>query len=98
MQEENRPLETLNDIKQLMDKSSRFISLSGWSGVAAGTCALLAAFVIGNRIECAKQGDCFTGLTMNTPDDQIQTTLLTVGALTFLVAAITAYFFTYLRS
>jgi hypothetical protein len=28
-------LDDLNDIKQIMERSSRFISLSGWSGIAA---------------------------------------------------------------
>jgi hypothetical protein len=30
----------IEDIKQLVNKSSRFISLSGWSGIAAGIYAL----------------------------------------------------------
>src|ERR1017187_8963571 len=36
-------LETLRDIKRMMERSSRFISLSGLSGVAAGICALAGA-------------------------------------------------------
>lgn len=36
-------LETLREIRELMDKSSRFISLSGLSGVFAGVFALLGA-------------------------------------------------------
>jgi hypothetical protein len=38
-------LAALQDIKQMMEKSSRFISLSGLSGVAAGICALAGAAV-----------------------------------------------------
>lgn len=37
------PEETLSEIKQLMERSSRFISLSGMSGVMAGTYALAGA-------------------------------------------------------
>lgn len=40
---QNEHLETLTQIKSLMERSSRFISLSGLSGVAAGTMALLGA-------------------------------------------------------
>jgi hypothetical protein len=40
---DQRPLETIQDIKKMMERSSRFISLSGWSGVAAGSCALVGA-------------------------------------------------------
>jgi hypothetical protein len=32
----NESLETLQDIKRMMERSSRFISLSGLSGVSAG--------------------------------------------------------------
>ncbi len=35
-----QPIEDLKDIRRLMDRSSKFISLSGLSGVAAGICAL----------------------------------------------------------
>lgn len=39
----NQHLATLTEIRSLMERSSRFISLSGLSGVAAGTAALLGA-------------------------------------------------------
>jgi hypothetical protein len=38
-------LETLQDIKRMMERSSRFISLSGLSGVSAGICALIGVFI-----------------------------------------------------
>ncbi len=43
MNEETGHLQTLKDIRSMMEKSSRFISLSGLSGVAAGICALIGA-------------------------------------------------------
>ena len=33
-------LQEISDIKRIMERSSRFISLSGLSGIAAGLCAL----------------------------------------------------------
>ncbi|KAA3438659.1 hypothetical protein [Rufibacter hautae] len=39
-------LETLKEIRRIMDRSSRFISLSGLSGVFAGIFALLGAGVV----------------------------------------------------
>lgn len=42
---QNDPLENLAQIRSLMERSSRFISLSGLSGVAAGTVALIGAAV-----------------------------------------------------
>jgi len=98
MQEERQQLQTLEDIKQMMHKSSRFISLSGWSGVAAGVCALAAAAVTADRIECAKRGDCLTGPLMGTDTAHMQSTLIVIALVTFAVAAALAFFFTYLRS
>lgn len=43
MNKENEQLETLNEIRSLMERSSRFISLSGLSGVFAGIFALAGA-------------------------------------------------------
>jgi hypothetical protein len=37
------PLQDIKEIRALMERSSRFISLSGLSGVAAGICALVGA-------------------------------------------------------
>jgi hypothetical protein len=41
----DQSLEALQDIKRMMERSSRFISLSGLSGVSAGVCALIGAWV-----------------------------------------------------
>ena len=37
-------LQEISDIKRIMERSSRFISLSGLSGIAAGLCALAGAY------------------------------------------------------
>ncbi len=44
MEEKNQHLETLTEIRSLMEKSSRFISLSGLSGICAGIFALIGAY------------------------------------------------------
>jgi hypothetical protein len=41
----DQSLETLRDIKRMMERSSRFISLSGLSGLSAGICALAGAWI-----------------------------------------------------
>ncbi|MCU0444804.1 MAG: hypothetical protein MUE85_07780 [Microscillaceae bacterium] len=45
MKNPETPLETLSEIRALMERSSRFISLSGLSGVFAGFFALIGALV-----------------------------------------------------
>lgn len=46
MHQEQDQLSTLHEIRNIMDRSSRFISLSGLSGVAAGVSALIGAAVV----------------------------------------------------
>ncbi|MBC7921208.1 MAG: hypothetical protein H7Z75_08960, partial [Ferruginibacter sp.] len=45
METSNTPLEELREIRSLMERSSRFISLSGLSGIFAGVFALIGAGV-----------------------------------------------------
>ena len=48
MSEQNQPTDSvkdLRDIRQMMERSSRFISLSGFSGIAAGLWALIGAAI-----------------------------------------------------
>ena len=47
-------LKDISEIKDLMNKSSRFISLSGLSGVLAGTYALIGAFIAHGIIDKIK--------------------------------------------
>lgn len=46
MYEQNQPdtLKDIQDIRKIMERSSRFISLSGLSGIAAGICALIGSY------------------------------------------------------
>ncbi|GHA56262.1 hypothetical protein [Pontibacter akesuensis] len=46
MNQQQDQLATLHEIRNIMDRSSRFISLSGLSGVAAGVSALAGAAVV----------------------------------------------------
>ncbi|MFL5809552.1 MAG: hypothetical protein ACJ749_08515 [Flavisolibacter sp.] len=99
MSEQNQHLDSLRDIKKLMETSSRFISLSGLSGVAAGVCALVAAFIARVQInesvnrpgvsEYARSDEGYTSAESN---------LVLLAALTFIVAFCLAFLFTYLRS
>ncbi len=46
MEDKNEQLDTLHEIRSLMERSSRFISLSGLSGVSAGLFALAGAALV----------------------------------------------------
>lgn len=98
MQEYNQPVDALKDIRQMMEKSSRFISLSGWSGISAGCCALIAAIYTGSKIDCWKNGNCGDQYLVSDESGMLKSTLMTVGLVTFIAALILAFVFTYLRS
>jgi hypothetical protein len=105
MHETSEPLETLQDIRQMMEKSSRFISLSGWSGVAAGLCALIGAWNAYGVIHSSR-GDQHvrTGGASSydtgyvSVKDLIDNKLFIIAILTFIAAFIFAFLFTYIRS
>jgi hypothetical protein len=46
MEKQNEQLEALNDIRQMMKQSSKFLSLSGLSGIFAGVYALIGAYLV----------------------------------------------------
>jgi hypothetical protein len=94
MTEQNHHLDTLQDIKQMMERSSRFISLSGLSGIAAGICALAGAwFAHGMIMEYTMPG----GAALQDLSE-LRSNLLKIAGITFIAAFILAFIFTYLRS
>lgn len=85
MSEPQQHLETLREIRELMEKSSRFISLSGLSGVFAGLFALVGA-------ACAfliLQADPFSHTDYATHSDQRTLLLLLLDCVIVLVASLT---------
>ena len=53
MDSQHPSLEALQDIRRMMERSSRFISLSGLSGLSAGICALVGAYIAHGWLEAA---------------------------------------------
>lgn len=104
MTDQNHHLDTLKDIKQMMERSSRFISLSGLSGIAAGICALTGAWFAHDIIDNNK--DAVTNLRAmpNGIDrsisigDWMGNQLFQIAVFTFIAAFILAFIFTYIRS
>ncbi len=88
-------LETLHDIKRMMERSSRFISLSGWSGIAAGICALTGAGFARQRINHYYQSEY---LQVTGAITKLKYDLIFIAILTFIAAFTLASFFTLLKS
>ncbi len=98
MNNPQQSLEDLQHIKKMMERSSRFISLSGLSGVAAGTCALVGAWFASQKINCWVKGDCQLSRIIDTGGRQLMNELFWIATLTFVAAFVLAFLFTFLRS
>jgi hypothetical protein len=97
----NTPQQTLEDlqhIKKMMERSSRFISLSGLSGIAAGICALGGAWFAGQKINCWVKGDCQLSRIIEMGGRDLLNQLFWIATLTFVAAFVLAFLFTFLRS
>ena len=87
--ENSKYLDDLKDIKNLMNKSSKFISLSGWSGICIGLIALIAAFIAKNIIDY--QFDVYS-------ESNIKLNLVVLAIITLITSLIFGTIFTYNKS
>ena len=79
-------LETLQDIRAIMERSARFLSLSGWSGIWAGGVAVIAAIIAYNMLHNGLWGGLFPGVVYGN--------YIFLGICTLVVALIGAWMFT----
>ena len=93
-------LKDLREIRSLMERSSRFIGLSGLSGVAAGVCALIGAAVVYNYLDIKPfeydHSYVYYAKALNTTKWGLEYRgfILWVGSLTVLAAISSGIFFT----
>ena len=91
-------IETLQDIKRIMERSSRFISLSGLSGVAAGICALVGAWIAGQWLDrYYNMYDEQAGF-VGTEFQQLKIKLLILALAVLAAAWVTAFYFTWRKA
>jgi hypothetical protein len=98
MSEQQQSLEDLQHIKRMMERSSRFISLSGLSGIAAGLCALAGAWFAYQKINYRHSSDFRLQNVIDISGINLLNDLLWIATFTFVAAFILAFIFTYLRS
>jgi hypothetical protein len=91
MNEQQASLQEIHQIRQMMERSSRFISLSGFSGISAGLLALLGAWLAVKKISIYAHG---SGLDYET----LVTQLIFIASGVLVTAFVAAFIFTYLRS
>lgn len=98
-QNQTDTLQDVRDIRRMMERSSRFISLSGLSGVAAGLWALIGAWFARNitfenyYTEYSRRG------SYNEQDFiTLKLELLGLAAAVFIAAFLSAFYFTWRKS
>lgn len=99
MNDHIHPEQDIKDIRQMMERSSRFISLSGLSGVSAGICALIGAgfacsYISADKIVFNNNSSIVWAPFFSIPN----TPLVRIAGLTFVSAFITALLFTGIKS
>lgn len=88
-------LETLQEIRNFMDRSARFVSLSGMSGIWAGLCALAGSYLAYGMLNHPDGRYVGTqGQGTNAYFDSFTVHLMLLGLGVFLVAFAGAFFFT----
>lgn len=87
-------LDNLNDIKSMMERSTKFLSLSGWSGIWVGMCGLVAAAILYSW----QTASTFTYQNLTTSDPYQDTysvgMLVVLALITFIVAVTGGLYFT----
>ncbi len=90
MSNKEEQLNALNDIKKMMDRSSRFISLSGLSGVFAGVTALVGGYLAHLEITNGANGTYEYGYTQ----DDLEANLIKIGVGVLVIALIGGFLLT----
>jgi hypothetical protein len=98
MTDQQQSLEAIRDIRRMMERSSKFVSLSGLSGVAAGVCALAGAYIAADRLNCWVDGNCNLNSLMERSGGTLVKELYIIAAVTFIAAFSLSFVFTYFRS
>ncbi len=103
MNVQEQSIDDLQHIKKMMERSSRFVSLSGLSGISAGLCALIGAWVAHPYVFGQKDYiiDQSAGIALAVAESYLivfDTYLFWIAAATFMAAFISSFIFTYLKS
>ena len=94
MDSHNQSLETLTEIRDLMQRSSKFLSLSGLSGIFAGIVALAGAFIAYLRLKTDSLNDESASHVSELTRGEMMRFVLLDGTIVLVLALIFGVFFT----
>lgn len=93
--EQDDPRQTLREIRSIMDRSEKFVSLSGWSGIWAGSVAIAGAAIAYNWLQQPGYSDIGSTLYASAAHfDTFTINFIWLGIATFVVALAGVFFFT----
>lgn len=92
--QENEPLNALNDIRNIMERSTRFLSLSGWSGIWAGAVALAGCAISFMLLQHYYNDYDTRGSFESGAYIELRNNLFYLGISIFVIALAGAYLFT----
>lgn len=98
MDSQSQPLADIQDIKRIMERSSRFISLSGLSGIAAGVFGLLASGIAYYWINIYYVGYNDRGRWDVKDFTSLQWKLFFLGIITMGLALLSGFYFTWRKA
>lgn len=81
----NEHIQAIHEIRQMMNKSARFLSLSGLSGVSAGIYAIIAGVIAYNKL---------SGLNQFHKIGEHKSYFIMLAAVTIILAIVSAFIFT----
>jgi hypothetical protein len=91
-------LDSLKDIKNIMERSSRFITLSGKSGIAAGIIGLVSAFTAHKTIIKYYNNYNERGFWSITDFKDLELKLFLLGLITLALAFASGFYFTWQKA
>ena len=91
MDQPTQHLEAINDIRKMMQRSSRFISLSGLSGIAAGVLAIAGSWIAYNWLnDYYIDNNGYNGLAFQ----KLQLRLFMLAGVVLAATLLSAFYFT----
>jgi hypothetical protein len=97
MNVQSQPLEDLQHIKKMMERSSRFVSLSGLSGIAAGIWALVGAYFAHGMIGGYYRDFNQFGYS-DTSFEKLKINLILLASIVLTLTVLSAFFFTWRKA
>ncbi len=101
MEEKNQTgssLQDIKDIRRIMERSSRFISLSGLSGIAAGICALIGAWLGYKMLDTYYGSYNSQGFFSGDEFSRLKIKMAALAAGVFVVAFVSSFYLTWRKA